>query len=119
MVGVVLGQQRFGLLPDGFDDVWWERGHGYPPSSGSVENSPDDGNISCPFFMRRRSLLTEALSAHTPGAIDQLYGVPNPLGSALCVHIPTDLGAQGKIRHKKPTGLCILAQDHPVVINHL
>jgi hypothetical protein len=28
MIGVVLGQQGRKLLPDGLDDVWWERGHG-------------------------------------------------------------------------------------------
>jgi hypothetical protein len=53
MVGAVLGQQGGELLlPDGLlFDVWWQRGHGYPPSSGSVETSPDDGTsrarVSC------------------------------------------------------------------------
>ena len=30
------------LLEDGLDEVRWERGHEHPPSSGSLENSPDD-----------------------------------------------------------------------------
>src|SRR5215210_3731485 len=43
MVDLPLRQQGGKLLPDGLDEVRWERGHGHPPSSGSVENSPDDG----------------------------------------------------------------------------
>jgi hypothetical protein len=43
MVGVVLGEQVFEPLSEnGLDEVWWQRGHGCTPSSGSVENSPDD-----------------------------------------------------------------------------
>jgi hypothetical protein len=53
MVGAVLGQQGFELLADGLDEVWWQRGHGSTPSSGSVENTPDDGTtrarFSCDF----------------------------------------------------------------------
>ena len=49
MVGAVLGQQGRKLLPDGLDDVWWQRGHGYPLSSGSVENSADDGTSRARF----------------------------------------------------------------------
>src|SRR5215216_8117707 len=30
------GQQGFKLVPDGLDEVRWERGHGHPPSSGSL-----------------------------------------------------------------------------------
>jgi hypothetical protein len=43
MIGrTLLGQQDFELLPDGLDEVRWQRGHGCTPLSGSVENSPDD-----------------------------------------------------------------------------
>jgi hypothetical protein len=54
MIGAALGQQGFELLPDGFDDVWWECGHGANSfRSGSVENSPHDGTsrarFSCDF----------------------------------------------------------------------
>ena len=45
MVGAVLGQKDLKLLPDGLDEVWWQRGHGRTPLSGSVENSPDDGKL--------------------------------------------------------------------------
>lgn len=43
MVRLLFRQQGHELFPDGLGDVWWERGHEYPPSSGSLENSPDDG----------------------------------------------------------------------------
>jgi hypothetical protein len=42
VVRLPLRQQGRELLPDGLDDVWWQGGHGNPPS-GSLENSPDDG----------------------------------------------------------------------------
>src|SRR5215203_4137288 len=43
MARLPLRYQGRKLLPDGLDEVRWERGHGHPPSSGSLENSPDDG----------------------------------------------------------------------------
>jgi hypothetical protein len=27
MIGLMFGQQDGELLPDGLDDVWWQRGH--------------------------------------------------------------------------------------------
>src|SRR5829696_4964923 len=42
MIGTTLGQQGFELLEDGLDEVRWECGHGFSPSSGSLEDSPDD-----------------------------------------------------------------------------
>lgn len=42
MARLPLRYQGRKLLADGLDEVRWERGHGYPPSSGSLENSPDD-----------------------------------------------------------------------------
>jgi hypothetical protein len=47
MIGPSLGQEGFKLLLDWLDDVWLKRGHGWTPSSGSVENSPNDG-VSVP-----------------------------------------------------------------------
>src|SRR5215204_1173308 len=42
MIATTLGQQGFELLEDGLDEVRWECGHGFSPSSGSLEDSPDD-----------------------------------------------------------------------------
>src|SRR5215213_10759969 len=36
MIHLPFGQQGGKLLPDGLDEVWWERGHGFSPSSGSL-----------------------------------------------------------------------------------
>ena len=51
MVGAVLGQQGFELLPENglLFDVWWQCGHGCTPLSGSVENYPDDGTSRARF----------------------------------------------------------------------
>ena len=44
MSGLSLWQEGLELLPDGFDDVWFKRGHGaYSFCWGSLENSPYDG----------------------------------------------------------------------------
>ena len=40
---VPFGEQGGKLLPDGLDEVRWDGGHGNAPSSGSLEDSPNDG----------------------------------------------------------------------------
>src|SRR5215213_7207850 len=59
MVDLPFGQEGGKLLPDGLDEVWWERGHGRTPSSGSLENSPHD-RAAC---ARLSSRLIVSLSA--------------------------------------------------------
>ena len=49
MVDLPFGQQGRKLLEDGLDEVRWKRGHRRTPSSGSLENSPDD-RASCVRF---------------------------------------------------------------------
>src|SRR5918999_3832810 len=36
MIHLPFGQQGSKLLPDRLDDVWWQGGHGFSPSSGSL-----------------------------------------------------------------------------------
>src|ERR687897_3135906 len=36
MIHLPFRQQGAKLLPDGLDEVWWECGHGFSPSSGSL-----------------------------------------------------------------------------------
>src|SRR5215208_178389 len=62
MVGLPLRYEGRKLLPDRLDEVRWERGHRHPPSSGSLENSPDD-RASCVRFPFRviASLSAQAL----------------------------------------------------------
>src|SRR5215213_10204739 len=59
MVDLPFGQEGGKLLADGLDEVWWERGHGRTPSSGSLENSPHD-RAAC---ARLSSRLIVSLSA--------------------------------------------------------
>src|SRR5215211_6855163 len=63
MIHFPFGQQGRKLLPDGLDEVRWERGHRRTPSLGSFENSPDD-RASCARLSSRSiaSLSAQALS---------------------------------------------------------
>jgi len=46
-----LWEQGSELLEDRLDDVWWDGGHGHPPS-GSLEDSPDDRAYRVRFLRR-------------------------------------------------------------------
>jgi hypothetical protein len=39
MIHLPFWQQLTELLPDGLNEVWWECGHGFSPSSGSLVTS--------------------------------------------------------------------------------
>ena len=68
VIGLSSRQQRRELLPDGLDDVWWDRGHGRVPSLGSFDNSPDDGTsrarFSCGTDPYWRKLLVQRTAEH-------------------------------------------------------
>src|SRR5215213_6798654 len=86
MVDLPFGQEGGKLLPDGLDEVWWERGHGRTPSSGSLENSPHD-RAACARLSSRLivSLSAQGLSNFSePG--DPPCTASHPLcpGSPLC-----------------------------------
>src|SRR5215210_6190820 len=77
MVDLPFGQEGGKLLPDGLDEVWWERGHGRTPSSGSLENSPHD-RAAC---ARLSSRLIVSLSAQGLSRQPVEKVVVGPVGS--------------------------------------
>src|SRR5215217_5690544 len=85
MIGTTLGQQGFELLEDGLDEVRWECGHGFSPSSGSLEDSPDDRASRVRFPSSGPSHLSaQALSLrfNYEGFCEGLYSIAKPFAFA-------------------------------------
>ena len=66
MIGSRSRQQRRELLPDGLDDVCRDGGHERVPSSGSFDNSPDDGTSRAQFSCATDPYWRKLLAAGMP-----------------------------------------------------